>query len=99
MDKYAFDAVVVENEIAEDGTVNKYRHDVSAKIHRPGKFRIDTKDEIKDRSNYLNNGVYTMMDHGFGYYGQVKASETIDGTLDYIFEEYGIRSPFGTIDL
>ena len=97
MDRYAFDAVVVENETAEDGTTNKYRHDVSVKVDRPGKFRIDVKDDIKDRSNYLNNGVYTMMDHNFAYYGQVKASETIDGTLDYIFEEYGIRSPLAQL--
>ena len=97
MDKYAFDAVVVENETADDGTVNSYRHDVSVKVDRPGKFRVDTKDETRDRSNYLNNGVFTMMDHGFGYYGQLKASETIDGTLDYIFEEYGIRSPLAQL--
>jgi hypothetical protein len=97
MDKYAFDAVVVDNESEEDGTVIQYRHDVSVKIDRPGKFRIDTKDDVKDRSNYLNDGVYTMMDHGFGYYGQIKAAKTIDGTLDYIFEEYGIRSPLAQL--
>jgi len=97
MDTYAFDAVVVENETTEDGTINKYRHDVSVKIDRPGKFRVDSKDEINDRSNYLSNGIYTIMDHRFGYYGQIKASETIDGTLDYIFEEYGIRSPLAQL--
>jgi hypothetical protein len=97
MDKFAFDAVVVENETADDGTVNKYRHDVSVKVDRPGKFRIDMKDETRDRSNYLNNGVFTMMDHGHGYYGQVKAFETIDATLDHIFEKYGIRSPLAQL--
>ena len=97
MDKYAFDAVVIENETGEDGTLHKYRHDVSVKIDRPGQFRIDTKDDVKDRSNYLNNGVYTMMDHGFAYYGQINAAKTIDGTLDYIFEEYGIRSPLAQL--
>ena len=97
MDKFAFDAVVVENETADDGTINKYRHDVSVKVDRPGKLRVDTKGYARDRSNYLHNGVYTMMDHGFGYYGQIKVSETIDGTLDHIFEKYGIRSPLAQL--
>lgn len=97
MDKYAFTAVVVENEIAENGNAIKYRHDVSVKVDRPEKLRVDIKDEIKDRSNYFNKGIYTMMDHGFGYYGQVEVPETIDDTLDYIYEEYGIRSPLAQL--
>lgn len=97
MDKYAFDAVVIDNERAEDGTINKYRHDVSVKIDRPGKFRVDTKDDTRDRSNILNNGVFTMMDHMFNYYGQLKTPKTIDGTLDYVFENYGIKAPLAQL--
>ncbi len=97
MDRYAFDAVVIDNETAEDGTINKYRHDVSVKIDRPGKFRVDTKDDTRDRSNTLNNGVFTMMDHGFNYYGQLKTPKTIDGTLDYVFENYGIKAPLAQL--
>jgi hypothetical protein len=97
MDKYAFKAVVIDLEETEDGTVNKYRFDTSVKIDRPGKFQINVKGPSRDRSNYLNNGVYTMMDHEFNYYGQIKVDDTIDGTLDYIFEEYGIRSPLAQL--
>ena len=97
MDKYAFKAVVIDQEKSEDGTVKKYRFDTSVKVNKPGKLQVNVKGPSKDRSNYLNNGVYTMMDHQFNYYGQIKASETIDGTLDYIFEEYGIRSPLAQL--
>ena len=97
MDKYAFKAVVIDNEKSEDGEVKQYRFDTSVKVERPGKFRIDVKSDTKDRSNYLYNGVYTMMDHTFNYYGQIKADKTIDGTLDYIFDEYGIRSPLAQL--
>jgi len=97
MDKYAFKAVVIDLEETEDGSVNKYRFDTSVKIDRPGKFQINVKGPSRDRSNYLNNGVYTMMDHEFNYYGQIKVDDTIDGTLDYIFEEYGIRSPLAQL--
>ena len=97
MDKYAFKAVVTDSEVAEDGSTEKYRFDTSVKVDRPGKLQINVKGPSKDRSNYLNNGVYTMMDHQFNYYGQIKTNKKIDGTLDYIFEEYGIRSPLAQL--
>jgi len=97
MDKYAFKAVVIDIEKTEDGTINKYRFDTSVKIDRPGKFLINVKGPSRDRSNYLNNGVYTMMDNEFNYYGQIKVDDTIDGTLDHIFEKYGIRSPLAQL--
>ena len=88
---------MIDHEKTEDGTVKEYRFDTSVKVDRPGKFQINVKGPSKDRSNYLNNGVYTMMDHQYNFYGQIKAHETIDGTLDYIFEEYGIRSPLAQL--
>lgn len=97
MDKYAFKAVVIDQEKSEDGNVKKYRFDTSVKVDKPGKLQVNVKGPSKDRSNYLNDGVYTMMDHQFNYYGQIKASDTIDGTLDYIFDEYGIRSPLAQL--
>ena len=97
MDQYAFKAVVIDSELDEDGSTEKYRFDTSVKVERPGKFQINIKGPSKDRSNYLNNGVFTMMDHQFNYYGQIKTGKNIDGTLDYIFEEYGIRSPLAQL--
>jgi len=38
-----------------------------------------------------------MIDHSFGYYGQLKTPKTIDGTLDFIFEKFGIRTPLATL--
>ena len=97
MDKYAFDAIIVEEEAQDGEIIAKYRQDVSVKVNRPGKLRIDTKGDITNRSNYLNDGFYTMIDHGHGYYGQLKTPKTIDGTLDLIFEKYGIRAPLATL--
>ncbi len=96
MDKYAFTAVVIDNDTFEGETVS-YTQNVSVKIERPGKLRVDNKGEIKDRSSYINNGLFTMIDHGFGYYGQLKTPKTIDATLDFIFDKYGIRTPLSTL--
>ena len=97
MDKYAFDAIVLDDEVKDGAVVKTYRQDVSVKVDRPGKLRVDSKGDTKNRSSYINEGIFTMIDHGEGYYGQLETGETIDGTLDIIFEEYGIRAPLATL--
>jgi hypothetical protein len=97
MDKYAFDAVIIDDELQDGEVTKKYRHDVSVKVDRPGKLRVDTKGDVKNRTNYLNDGLFTMIDHGFGYYGQLETPKTIDGALDLIFEKYGIRAPLAQL--
>ena len=97
MDKYSFTAVVSEDAV-EDGTIVKtYKQNVLAKVSRPNKLRVDTKGDVKNRSNYLNNGLYTMMDHDFGFYGQIKTPKSIDGALDFIFTKFGIQSPMASL--
>jgi hypothetical protein len=76
MDKYAFDAVIIDDELQDGEVTKKYRHDVSVKVDRPGKLRVDTKGDVKNRTNYLNDGLFTMIDHGFGYYGQLETPKT-----------------------
>ena len=92
MDKYSFTATVVDDE-EHDGVVSdKYKHTVNVKVDRPGKLRIDVEGTVKNRSNYLNDGSFTMIDHKYNYYGQIKTPKTIDGTLDVLFEKFGITA-------
>jgi hypothetical protein len=97
MDKYAFTAIVVDDEEYDGVESEKYKHTVNVKVDRPGKLRVDVKGTVKNRSNYLNNGSFTMIDHGFNYYGQVKTPKTIDGALDVLFEKFAIRAPLAQL--
>ncbi len=97
MDKYAFDAIVVDDEVENGVVVKTYRQDVSVKVDRPDKLRVDSKGDTRNRSSYLKDGLFTMIDHGEGYYGQLKTPKTIDGALDLIFEKYGIRAPLASL--
>lgn len=97
MDKYAFDAIVLDDEVKDGAVVKTYRQDVSVKVDRPGKLRVDSKGDTKNRSSYINEGIFTMIDHGHGYYGQLETPKTIDATLDLIFEIYGIRAPLASL--
>ncbi|WP_309496810.1 DUF2092 domain-containing protein [Sulfurovum sp.] len=96
MDQYAFNAIISDNETI-DGQTTTYIKNVSVKIDRPGNLRADTKGDIKDRSTYIHNGEFTMIDHRFGYYTQLSTPETIDATLDYLFDKFGIRTPLSTL--
>ena len=96
MDRYAFSAVISDNETIE-GKTTTYRQNVSVKIDRPGNLRADTKGDIKNRSNYIHNGQFTMIDHGFGYYTQLNTPETIGETLDYLYDKFGIRTALSTL--
>lgn len=96
MDQYAFNAIISDNQTI-NGETTTYRQNVSVKIDRPGNLRADTKGDIKDRTTYIHNGKFTMMDHGFGYYAQLNTPETIDGTLDYLYEKFGIQTPLATL--
>ena len=69
---YAFDAIIVNN--ADDGT-NK--HQVLVKVNRPNQLRIDVKGDIRNRSNYLNNGMYTIYDHDKNMYVHLKTPKDI----------------------
>jgi len=97
MDKYAFTAVVTEDEIQDGKTTEKSKHMVSVKVDRPGKLRVDTTGTVKNRSSYLNNGNFTMIDHSYNYYGQIKTPKTIDRALDVLFEKFGISAPLAQL--
>jgi len=90
MDKYAFTAVISENGDAAKRTAN-------VKVDRPGKLQVDTTGTEKNRSSYLNDGSYTMIDHEFNYYGQVNTPKTIDGALDALFEKFNIKAPLASL--
>ena len=97
MDKYSFRAVVSEDVVENGKIVKTYKQYVSAKLSRPDKLRVDTKGDIKNRSNYLNNGLYTMIDHDTGFYGQIKTPKSIDDALDFLFTKFGISSPMASL--
>jgi len=94
MDKYAFTAVI-EDEAAQEG--KPYKHTAVVKVDRPGKLRVDTTGTVKNRSSYLNDGSFTMIDHGHNYYGQIKTPKNLNAALDVLFEKFNIRAPLAQL--
>ena len=70
---YAFDATIVNH--SDEGT-NK--HQVSVKVNRPDQLRVDVKGDIRNRSNYINNGNYTVYDYDKKMYLNLEMNLSLD---------------------
>jgi len=89
---YAFDAIIVNN---SDDATNK--HNVSVKVNRPSQLRIDVKGDIRNRSNYLNNGTFTIYDHDKNMYVNIKTPNDIEKTLDTLFDTLKVKAPLAQL--
>ena len=96
LNKYAFKASVT-NSVDVDGEDVVMKRVADVKVKRPDQFRIDSKGENFNRSSYLSNGVFTMIDNNEKYYASVKTNKGIDGTLDMINKKLGIVIPLSTL--
>jgi len=93
--KYAFTVNVI-NTVTNDGESVITKRVAKVKVHRPDKFRIDSKNEAINRTLYLSDGTFVMMDNQEKYYAKVDAPKDIDKTLEEINRRLGIRVPLST---
>jgi hypothetical protein len=96
LDKYVFDAMVID-EVKTETAKESESYKVMAKVDRPDRLYMKIQGKKKDRSSYLNQGKFTLVDHKFHYYGQLKTPKTIDKALDFIFDKYGINPPLSAL--
>ncbi|HHO65451.1 MAG TPA: DUF2092 domain-containing protein, partial [Epsilonproteobacteria bacterium] len=96
LNKYAFTASIT-NSVDVDGEDVVIKRIADVKVKRPDQFRIDSKGENFNRSSYLSNGVFTMIENEEKYYASVKTGKGIDGTLDMINKKLGIVIPLSTL--
>ena len=89
---YAFDATIVNH--SDEGT-NK--HQVSVKVNRPNQLRVDVSGDIRNRSNYINNGDYTVYDYDKKMYLHLETPKDLNKALDNLFDRYEIKSPLAQL--
>ena len=97
LQNYAFKATVMEDDVNNEAMVKRYQHTADVKVSRPGDLLVATKGDFRNRTNYLHNGQYTMVDHDYNYYGTIKVPSSIDAALDTIFKSYGINAPLASL--
>jgi len=89
---YAFTAAMRNH---SDDYENK--HQVAVKVNRPGQFLIDVTGDNRNRSNYLNNGQYTVYDHDKNMYLHLKTPKDINDALDDLFDRFVIKAPLAQL--
>ena len=89
---YAFNAAIINH--SDDG---QNKHQVAVKVNRPGQFRIDVSGDIRNRSNYLNNGQYTVYDHDKNMYLHLKTPKDLNEALDDLFDRFEIKTPLAQL--
>jgi len=96
LQKYSFVANVID-EVNEDGNIITMTKNSDVKIQRPSKFRVDSKSDYIDRTIYLADGKFTIIDNNEKYYTIVDTKKNINKTLAYIGRKLGIALPLATL--
>jgi len=91
-DRYTFDAVNISHSGKE-----KIKHQISVKVNRPDQLRTDVRGDVRNRTTYLKDGVYTIYDYDKNMYLNIKVPKDIDGALDNIYNRYDLKIPLAQL--
>ncbi len=97
LDYFSFDAITTNDDIYRDVMLQEFTHKVHVDLQRPDKLQIHVTGDIKNRSIYLFNDIFTVIDHDHDFYGELKVPKTIDSALDHLFEKYEIKAPLANL--
>ncbi len=92
LDKFSFDAITTNEDMYRDKMMISYTHNIHTELQRPNKLHIDIVGDVKNRSYYLFNDVFTLHDYDHNVYINLQADENIDKTLDHLFENFNIKT-------
>ena len=97
LDHFSFDAITTNDDIFRDVMLQEFTHKVHVDMIRPDKLQVHITGDIKNRSIYLFNDTFTVIDHDLGFYGELQIPKTIDSALDHLFEKYEIKAPLANL--
>ncbi len=96
LEKFSIDALTINDDLYE-GMIIEVKQQRKLIVERPGSLYIATRGDGKQRNYYLHKGLFTIFDTEHHYYTQFETPKSIDGTLDYIFDRYDIKTPLANI--
>ena len=97
LDYFSFDAITTNDDMYHDIMLQEFTHRVHVDMIRPDKLQIHVSGDIKNRSIYLFNDIFTVIDHDLNFYGELQIPKTIDSALDHLFEKYEIKAPLANL--
>jgi len=97
LDYFSFDAITTNDDIYRDVMLQEFTHKVHVDLQRPDKLQIHVTGDIKNRSTYILNNSFNIINHDLNFYGELKVPKTIDSALDHLFEKFDIKAPLANL--
>jgi hypothetical protein len=94
---FSVEAVTVNEDLYRDKLVTEVRHRLRIDLERPDRIRVRIDGDSKHRDYLMERGKFLILDRSYNLYGELKTPESIDGTLDFLYDHYGIATPLANL--
>jgi len=94
---FKIQATILSEDIYKDDIIIQLSHKVTMEVRRPSKMFIDIEGDVKNQEVYLEHSKFTIYSKKYNMYGELKAKDTIDDTLDMLFDNYDIKAPLANL--
>ncbi len=97
LNKFSFDAITTNDDMYRNIMRKEVTHKVHVDLQRPNKLSVHISGDLKNRSSYILNGTFNILDHDLNLYGTLPVPKTTDRALDYLFEKFDMKSPLANL--
>jgi hypothetical protein len=94
---YTVSADVSYDRLMPSGLLLKFFGTVDVTVERPNKVYASFDGDIQNRKIWYTGSEMTVLDPDNGFYGVLKTPDTIDKTMDFLINDYGMTIPLADI--
>jgi len=94
---FSLEALTVNEDLSRDKVVTEVRNKIRVDLERPGKIHVRVKGDSKNREYLMQGGRFLVWDRTYNLYGELQTPASVDGTLDFLYDTYGIRTPLANL--
>jgi hypothetical protein len=94
---FSVEALTVNEDLYRNKLVTEVRHHLRIDLERPDRIRVRIDGDSKHRDYLMKKGKFLIWDRSYNLYGELETPKSIDGTLDYLYDQYGIATPLANL--
>jgi hypothetical protein len=94
---FEIEADSISDDLYRNRVVTQWSHKIDIEVQRPSKLYVDISGDVKNQEIYLNSSTFTIYSKKYNMYGELKAKDSIDDTLDMLFDNYDIKAPLANL--
>jgi hypothetical protein len=94
---FTVSAEIWQDTVLRDGRKVQGARTVDLQMRRPDKLHAEVRSAIRNRDLWYDGKNLTILDRDKNFYGTLDAPETLDKTIDFVEERFGINLPLGDL--